>query len=82
MHLENSTSNKMCQYTLRVLLRASVSQRLQLRTAASKGFIFLNNSWRIIINSDSIYLHAKVEAYVVSLKARRELCLVNAGFGT
>lgn len=82
MHLGSSTSNKMYQYTLRVLPCASVTQRLQLRTAASKGFIFLNNSWRIIINPDSICLHAKVEAYVVSLKARRGLCLVNAGIGT
>lgn len=72
----------MYQYTLRVLPHASVTQRFQLRTAASKRFIFLNSSWKIIINPDSICLPAKLEAYMVSLKARRGLCLINAALGT
>lgn len=68
----------MYQYTKRVLTCASVTQRLQ---AASKGFIFLNNSWGIIINLDSIWLHAKVEASTFPLKARRGLYLINDGIG-
>lgn len=68
----------MYQYTKRVLTCASVTQRLQ---AASKVFIFLNNSWGIIINLDSIWLHAKVEASTFPLKARRGLYLINDGIG-